>query len=748
VVAVVAWSGAVALDSRAGQPLLTLVPATSKTCAPPLMIVGEACVDGQGHGASDGWTFSATSTQQHYQSQWITMYSWTVPASVPATGATIQLQESAQELTKNPNASICADTGVGGSFSVSDPSLHVCAESGKTASASKTVTIIPQGGGDETLTIGLQYAPTYTYNYVAGPSSPPSPPKCAAGSQARVAAAEEVPCNVTLKVVSPKGFAYPKVAVNTVVSFNAVVTGSGSGAFDPADSIDFRWRPGGTTGAFSRLRSCTLQAQCPFSARSTIPRVLEFDAAVVDSLGDVLLESDPVFVNWAAVAKLHFDYTVPRRFGVTGADALVEYQTTVAQIQPKKWPVDLKVADCPNPDTHVYTWKYVAPWGAAGNLPAALTSACTWQAQFPGAGNPRYGEGTYDVTLSVVSKPGQQQEEFKAEGPVAIRDFLILGLGDSLASGEGNPDKPGGTAAVWKDPQCDRSAISYQAQVALSLAKRDPKTSVTFVQLACSGAAISNYGQPGAGGLLDPYTGINPGPLLPAQVDEAKRLIGGREVDAILLSAGVNDFEFGNVINFCARWDRFFNYKRNRNCFGEPYPDKTGTTYPTLKAFLDARFKSLPDLYKRLGAALAAIASPDRVFITNYPDSLHDGNGQLCPRLDLTAPAGDGHYAAITLPAVVNDLLGNFLLPLNAAIDATNGYNHWNVVKLTGADFAHHGYCATNHWIVTRNESFLNQGNDNGTLHPNKSGTDAIAALVYPLVEAQLFAGGKPRPPK
>jgi len=292
-----------------------------------------------------------------------------------------------------------------------------------------------------------------------------------------------------------------------------------------------------------------------------------------------------------------------------------------------------------------------------------------------------------------------------------------------------------------------------QAQVALKLEQKDPKTSVTFVHLACSGASIIDHNRPhsgAGGGLLDPYVGINPGAVLPAQVDEAKRLIGNRVPDAILLSAGVNDLDFGEVVKSCARLDVYVNPKQETDCFGKPYTDTTGTTHQTLLAFLQERFKLLPDLYTRLGDELATIAPPDRVFITNYPDTLHNDNGELCARLNLTAPAGltvtDQAPVAITRVAVILSLVTKVLLPLNTAID--NGYKQWNVVKLTGTDFRDHGYCAGNRWIVTRNESFQNQGNDNGTLHPNKAGHDAIAVVVYPVVEAQLYPGGKARPPQ
>ena len=90
---------------------------------------------------------------------------------------------------------------------------------------------------------------------------------------------------------------------------------------------------------------------------------------------------------------------------------------------------------------------------------------------------------------------------------------IILGLGDSYASGEGNPDAPTvwqkkfradqipsmrkgeihhyvETPAVWWSARCDRSFYSYQNLVALRLAARDKHSVISFVHLACSGAEI------------------------------------------------------------------------------------------------------------------------------------------------------------------------------------------------------------------------------------------------------------------
>lgn len=109
---------------------------------------------------------------------------------------------------------------------------------------------------------------------------------------------------------------------------------------------------------------------------------------------------------------------------------------------------------------------------------------------------------------------------------VVVEDLFVLGLGDSFASGEGNPDVPVqfddarhviygpapdddplagyparagawtevgdpvflGLQAGWLSPRCHRSLYSHQARVALQLAIEHPHRAVTFVGLACAGA--------------------------------------------------------------------------------------------------------------------------------------------------------------------------------------------------------------------------------------------------------------------
>ena len=102
-----------------------------------------------------------------------------------------------------------------------------------------------------------------------------------------------------------------------------------------------------------------------------------------------------------------------------------------------------------------------------------------------------------------------------------ITDLFIVGMGDSFASGEGNPDVPvrfspdraadydatlagypariGDWRAIgdkkfieenarWQDQACHRSLYSHQLRAALQIAVEDPHRAVTYVGVACSGA--------------------------------------------------------------------------------------------------------------------------------------------------------------------------------------------------------------------------------------------------------------------
>ena len=303
----------------------------------------------------------------------------------------------------------------------------------------------------------------------------------------------------------------------------------------------------------------------------------------------------------------------------------------------------------------------------------------------------------------------------------ATSSVLIFGLGDSLASGEGNPDVPenGSTPAQWRNRRCDRSNNSFEAKVADMLDRN--KIPVTFEYLACSGASITR-------GLLGPYAGINPErPDLPAQVAEARRIAGKRTVDAVLLSAGVNDLQFGGVARFCSMSGK------SGYCPDEYYAD-----HLTLAQWMKQQLDTLPARYDNLATALEPLVAAKRVFITLYPDLVSTAPGALCKLIYFRPGYVYGDYEI--KEREVQWLYNSFYLPLNTAIRAAAAKHGWTVIGAPAA-FEDHGYCTTDHWIVQYKESEERQGDANGTLHPNLRGQTEIANAFYPVVRDALKDG-------
>ena len=173
-----------------------------------------------------------------------------------------------------------------------------------------------------------------------------------------------------------------------------------------------------------------------------------------------------------------------------------------------------------------------------------------------------------------------------------VRDLFIVGMGDSFASGEGNPDLPvrfsraraadygAGKApelqgfparvgawseigddafieenARWLDQACHRSLYSHQLRAALQLAIEDPHRAVTFVGLACSGAEITY-------GLFLRYTGNEwvPNPPVYSQISAAAEAqCGGRIPDpkdlpeAYHMNGRVPELEGNLVLRECPK---------------------------------------------------------------------------------------------------------------------------------------------------------------------------------------------------
>jgi hypothetical protein len=135
-------------------------------------------------------------------------------------------------------------------------------------------------------------------------------------------------------------------------------------------------------------------------------------------------------------------------------------------------------------------------------------------------------EVPYPYGLDVTVEVGGREV---ARTVIKVRDILIAGMGDSFASGEGNPDvavrfsqeravaygKGSGTNdgtgyparvgaweqigdrafiegnARWLDQACHRSLYSFQLRTALQMALEDPHRAVTYLGVSCSGAEVT-----------------------------------------------------------------------------------------------------------------------------------------------------------------------------------------------------------------------------------------------------------------
>lgn len=299
---------------------------------------------------------------------------------------------------------------------------------------------------------------------------------------------------------------------------------------------------------------------------------------------------------------------------------------------------------------------------------------------------------------------------------VTVDDRLIVALGDSVASGEGNPEGP---KHEWLEQPCHRSAAAGFEQAARQLGEVDRRRSITFVSLACSGARIDK-------GLLEGYAGIAPagaGAEFAPQVERlgtiaarrAKGADGEPGVDAVLLSVGANDVRFADIAKRCAWFD-----------------DCT----PQVKEELKPRLAALEGGYDELGEKLGEAAPDTPVLISEYFDPTHGENGHFC-RGPVATSREETKWA-----------YRHLLQPLNREVEAAADRNGWQLVSGIAADFGLHGYCAGKKpWVRTLPKA-ASLGDPEGTLHPNEEGHRAIANRVARPLAALLDFQTPSQPPE
>nr|WP_245312696.1 hypothetical protein [Bradyrhizobium macuxiense] len=352
----------------------------------------------------------------------------------------------------------------------------------------------------------------------------------------------------------------------------------------------------------------------------------------------------------------------------------------------------------------------------------------------------RYGR----TTVATVDVSSGSEADQRVTTQIAVRDFLIAGLGDSIASGEGNPDRAialsdegfcfrsylggaqyyrpsragfkGGRAceapdtlsnwqrhsALWLNSACHRSLYSYQTRTALALAVQYPHIAVTYLPLACTGATISDglFGSQQARECLPTKNASSCSGTVNGQIAElraalaaAKRRQPDRTLDLVLLSIGANDIYFSGLVA-----DVIVDTPTERTLF------KRSGSLATVDDARSALARDLPSGFAKLRDALKPLVGGDlsHVIYTAYANPALNNGGAPCPGGRAGFDIHPSFNADPQRLATVSGFVQNEFLPqLKALAQCQSGTicRDPRTDRMTFVDahqdaFASHGFCA------------------------------------------------------
>ena len=404
-------------------------------------------------------------------------------------------------------------------------------------------------------------------------------------------------------------------------------------------------------------------------------------------------------------------------------------------------------------------------------------------------------EGRYQVQVATGVRIGWARLTASTSHELTVDDILVVAVGDSYASGEGNPEAPrrGGAEARWADSDDPgaaaahasdhRSSLAWPVRLALTLERSDPRSSVTSVSVAASGARIDR-------GIVEDASGAS-------QVEQVRALVGEREIDLLLVQAGGNDVGFARAVQALVEadplldpichdllvenafasvadgdWSRGVSLGYDAPISVVCRPAESNRGWEALPGL-----QGLPAAFSRLADSLGDLTLGE-VVLVGYPDPTGaDAGGNTCDEIvgDTAPPLGFHEIDSGEQRLGVERLLR----PLNAALDEAARSHGWRYVGgIDEAFAAGHGYCAPwpdygsstepggaasgrpslgdpdrwfrnpgrnggpilmgngpVSWYRTAAQSAALQGPGTrflttGTLHPNEIGHDAIARLV------------------
>jgi lysophospholipase L1-like esterase len=415
--------------------------------------------------------------------------------------------------------------------------------------------------------------------------------------------------------------------------------------------------------------------------------------------------------------RIGFTWEMAPRFGVDrDGDGRVEIENTYAHVHSRGAPCS---GPCPLQRFRVTL--RATPDPALYGIPSGLVSY-EWRIAGPGGMathlrshpelNLRLPEGLHSIDLRTEVRVLWGTVTLRRRGTIDVDDLLVAAIGDSYASGEGNPDAPlrGDTPALWADASdpaveaehalAHRSTVGWPAQLATALEVGDRHTSVTFVDLAASSARIG-------AGVLRPHPFLD----LPAQLEQLEEAVGDRRIDVLLLQVGGNDIGFSQLIRELVDADPIF----DPICYDTMIDNVRASVVDgrwdrTASLGYDPPFGivcrpgggerasrvglvGLPGEIDALAVRLRSF-DIDRVLIAEYPDPTGSGSGgELCEEIvgDATPPFGF-HEVDEREQQWGRDQV---VAPLNETIRSAAARHGWVAVTGVADSFLEgHGYCA------------------------------------------------------
>ncbi len=447
-----------------------------------------------------------------------------------------------------------------------------------------------------------------------------------------------------------------------------------------------------------------------------------------------------------------FDWTMPQRARDADGDGIIDAGPPPGGYTPSSWAVELDACKSqPGGNRTIAGYK----WEVEG-LAEQTTTNCKHTVNVP-------REQVYPTKLTLTLNDGTT---VVANKNVKVVDRFIVVMGDSYASGEGNPHVPiqygNGfviSPPVWEDTRCHRSMWAASARAARALELQDPRSSVTYLTKACSGATIAE-------GILGPYKGIEQtsGAKLPPQLEQVRSIIGGARIDNLLISIGGNDAGFAKVLADCILPGDCFDNQTLINEHNSAIQGLMTSHYPQMRASIENPQTGL---------------NVDSTFITEYPDFTTDSDGSFCDRMgdDILWPLHISQSESQWASTFVGGNIRNVLTSQVAAAKA-QGLD-WNFVDGVKAAWtapgSHgHGYCVgsptepdPNRWVQTFTDScdiqgppagwnsvfgvwfyFCHGDKTFGQFHPNKAGHQAIAQRYLASLSGKEPALDPPTPPE